>query len=268
MKNMKVFLSWSGSLSLAVAKILEDYLPLMINDIEPFLSKHIESGSRWNLELARGLEESSFGILCLTSENLKSDWLLFEAGALTKHVEGRACGLLIGSLRPSDISGPLSQFQHRIFSKEELYGLLKDINAKLKRPLEVRLDFIVDQWWPKIETEYHNALDTTPSDSKRVPRDQRDILEEILGRVRGIEKTLLTPTLQRSHHIRIKGDQPNITNFIRVLQNVDFGGRPTVFQQYSPNLAAVNVQSEHPIDITKLSETAKECGVELEILEM
>jgi hypothetical protein len=120
---MRIFISWSGPLSQRVAEILDKYLPLMIQDLKIFLSRHIESGSRWNLELARELSESSFGILCLTSDNLNSAWLLFEAGALTKHVEGRACGLLIGMLRPVDISGPLSQFQHRAFSRDDFYAL-------------------------------------------------------------------------------------------------------------------------------------------------
>jgi len=67
--------------------------------------------SRWSIELSKELEAASFGILCLTPDNLNSAWLLFEAGALTKHAEGRACCLLFGGLRPADVSGPLSQFR-------------------------------------------------------------------------------------------------------------------------------------------------------------
>lgn len=267
---MRVFLSWSGPLSEGVAEILRKYLPVMINDVKPFLSRHdVESGSRWNLELMRELGESTFGILCLTSENLNSAWLLFEAGALTKHVEGRACGLLIGSLKPTDVSGPLSQFQHRAFSKEEFAGLLKDINAKLDKPLEVsQLELIVDKWWPDIEKEYQRALSAIPGESRRVPRDQQDILEEILGKIRAVEKTLLPPKVPKIHHLRIKGDQPNITIFLGKLRDMDFGGRATVFQQYSANLAAVNVQSEGPIDLLKLTEAASRCGVDLEVMEI
>jgi hypothetical protein len=103
---MKVFLSWSGPMSQRIAEILRKYLPLMINDISPFLSRHdVESGTRWNLQLSQELRETEFGILCLTQNNLTSPWLLFEAGALTKHIEGRACGLLIGSLKATDVSG-------------------------------------------------------------------------------------------------------------------------------------------------------------------
>ncbi len=263
---MKVFLSWSGSLSQRIAEVLRKYLPVMIQGLEPFLSKHdIESGSRWSLMLSQELGKSSFGILCLTSENLNSAWLLFEAGALTKQVEGRACGLLIGSLKPIDICGPLSQFQHRAFSKDEFESLLQDINSKLEKPLEVgQLKLILDKWWPDIHREYQEALRGIPGEGKRVPRDQRDILDEILSRIRIIENNQILTKTAKVHHLKIKGNQPHIARFLNVLRGIDFGGYPTVFQQYSPNRAAVNIESEGPIDIMKLSEVAKENGVELE----
>jgi len=266
---MKIFLSWSGPLSRHVAMVLDQYLPVMIKDLRPFISRHdIESGSRWNLELTRELRESSFGVLCLTPESVHSAWLLFEAGALTKHAEGRACGLLIGSLKPTDISGPLSQFQHRAFSKDDFGALLKDINSKLDEPLEVKqLDLILDKWWPDIERDYQKALNIIPNEGKQVPRDQQDILEEILNRIRVIEKSQVTTRVLKVHHLKLKGDQPNIAKFLVELREIDFGGYPTVVQQYSANRVAVNVESDGPIDIMKLTEAANQYNVELEWVE-
>ena len=108
---MNVFLSWSGPLSQRIAEILDKYLPLMLQGANAFMSKHdVESGTRWSLELAHQLEASSFGVLFLTAQNLTSPWLLFEAGALTKHVEGRACGLLLGPLKPQMSVAPCLSF--------------------------------------------------------------------------------------------------------------------------------------------------------------
>jgi hypothetical protein len=186
---MKVFLSWSGLLSQRVASALKEYLPLMIQDLNVFMSKHdIESGSRWSKELARELADSSFGVLCLTPDNLESPWLLFEAGALTKHVDGRACGLLIGSLKPTEVSGPLAQFQHRSFSKDELHALLKDLNSMLPNSLaESQLRSIFEKWWSDIDNAYNAAIADAGGESPRAPRDQRDLLEEVLTRIRVIE---------------------------------------------------------------------------------
>ncbi len=66
---MKVFISWSGEQSRIVAEALRDWLPDVIQAIEPFLSSHdIPKGARWGLELAHELEGTSVGIICLTSE--------------------------------------------------------------------------------------------------------------------------------------------------------------------------------------------------------
>jgi hypothetical protein len=43
--RMNLFLSWSGTKSLAVAEILKKYLPSMINQVEPWLSsEQIDAG--------------------------------------------------------------------------------------------------------------------------------------------------------------------------------------------------------------------------------
>ena len=101
---MKVFISWSGDLSQRVGLLLRDILPMILNGVEVFMSKHdMGSGTRWNEELSSELGQSDFGILVLTPRNLTSPWLLFEAGAISKHAEARAVGLLVGGLAPTDV---------------------------------------------------------------------------------------------------------------------------------------------------------------------
>jgi len=190
---MKLFISWSGQLSREVGEILRKYLPLMLQDLSVFMSKNdLESGSRWSLELAKELDESQFGVICLTPDNLNSSWILFEAGALTKHLEGRACGLLLNRLTPVDITGPLSQFQHRAFVKSEFFALVKDLNIKLSNPLgESQLDLVFEKWWSDLEKEYKSAIKKFQESQPDVHhRDQQEILEEMLLRVRAIEETL------------------------------------------------------------------------------
>ena len=84
-KHMKVFISWSGNISLKVALIFRDWLPSVIQSIEPYVSSEdIDKGARWSTDIAKELENSTFGILCVTKENLEAPWLSFEAGALSK----------------------------------------------------------------------------------------------------------------------------------------------------------------------------------------
>ena len=186
---MKVFLSWSGAASKAVAASLRKNLPLILQDLEVFMSKHdIESGARWAHTLADELDKSDFGILCLTRENLQSSWLLFEAGSLVKHSHGRACGLLIGDLVATDIPGPLAQFQHRKFEQSEILHLLKDLNGKLQKPLESDdLSKLLGKFWPDISSEYEEALKLFRRGNQPPARSDRELLEEILTRVRGVQ---------------------------------------------------------------------------------
>lgn len=45
--SMKVFLSWSGERSRLVATALHEWLPQVINAVEPFISSNIDAGARW-----------------------------------------------------------------------------------------------------------------------------------------------------------------------------------------------------------------------------
>jgi hypothetical protein len=186
---MKIFVSWSGTRSQIVAVTLRKYLPLMIQSLNVFMSKHdIESGARWATELARELDATNFGVLCLTKESLSSAWLQFEAGALVKHADGRACGFLIGALNVADVTGPLAQFQHRRFERDEMLHLLKDINAKVETPLAPEnLAAVVAKWWPDIEEEYKAALSSAQDQPPQSVRPERDLLEELVLRVRALE---------------------------------------------------------------------------------
>jgi len=190
---MKVFISWSGEASRKMADLLRIYLPDMLQSLKPFMSQHdLASGRRWSEQLSKELEESNFGIVCLTPDNLESPWILFEAGALTKHVEGRACCLLFRGLQPADVSGPLAQFQNRVFSRDGFQKLLIDLNDLAAEHVErASLLRIFEKWWPDLERQVTIVLDDPARGLKtRQRREQGDLLEELLVRVRNIQSTL------------------------------------------------------------------------------
>jgi hypothetical protein len=131
-----------------------------------------------------------------------------------------------------------------------------------------QLELISAKWWPDIEKEYQEALHEFPDEGQRIPRDQRDILEEILISIRAMERHHSPPHIRRNHHLKIKGEQSQIAAFLSKLRSLDFGGQPSVVQQYSNNSAAVNIDSQGPINITKILEAAKQHRIELEWIEM
>lgn len=192
---MKVFLSWSGRPSFRAATLFKDLLPCMNQDLSPFLSQHdVESGARWSLRIAEELDATDYGILFLTPINMSSPWLLFEAGALTKHLQGRACGLLLGGLTPRDVSGPLSQFQHRVFGPEGLAQLFTDISKDSASKLDDhQATRIAEKWWPDFESGFAGIdFQGGGREDADAGRDDGAVLEEILTRVRGLEHTALS----------------------------------------------------------------------------
>jgi hypothetical protein len=182
---MKVFISWSGERSKAVAEALRYWLPKVLQAVEPWVSaSDIEKGARWRSDIAKELEDSSIGIICLTAENLNSQWIHFEAGALSKQQQNTYVCTFLYELEPADVREPLAQFQTTRSQKEELRKLIHTINNRLeeRRLADSELNESFDVWWPKL----NERLESIPSVQEALPsqRTDRDILEEILGLVR------------------------------------------------------------------------------------
>ncbi|MDA1163343.1 MAG: toll/interleukin-1 receptor domain-containing protein, partial [Planctomycetota bacterium] len=190
--SVKVFVSWSGELSRMVAEKLCYYLRAINQQVEPFMSaQDIAAGARWAPEIAKQLEDSAYGVICMTRENLLQPWLIFEAGSLTRHVEAKACGLLIGDLSPEEVTSPLRQFQHKDISPHGLWDLVKAINECASLPLDnTFLRSTFDTWWPRFQADYDHILEQQ-SDCEESPTRERDMLVDIVASVRRLEARLL-----------------------------------------------------------------------------
>jgi hypothetical protein len=187
--KLRVFLSWSMQRSEAVAQAFRDWLPSVLQNVRPYYTPDdVGKGSRWASEIRGELEGSDFGIIFLTPENISSPWILFEAGALSKLEKSKVAPLLLG-LEPTDVSGPLSQLQLTKFNKDECFKLIKSLNRALEtRALEPSvLANVFDKWWPELEEKVQTAMQLplpSPGTSKR---PERELLEEVLERVRAIQ---------------------------------------------------------------------------------
>lgn len=187
---MKVFLSWSGELSKQYAEALNEWLPLVIQSVQPYFSANdIEKGARWSSEISAELESSAVGIICLTRDNINAPWIMFEAGALSKALTtSKVTPLLFDKLSPTDIQGPLSQFQSATFSQNDITKLIHSLNnsletSKLDGGL---LDESINTWWPRLyKTISAISIDKLPDDEFS-QRDERSILKEALQLVRAM----------------------------------------------------------------------------------
>ena len=159
---MKIFISWSGDLSHQVALAVRQWLPVILPYVKTWVSsKDIPKGSRWGGELARELEETSCGMICLTADNVKEPWLNFEAGALSKQImQARIHPFLFG-ISPTELSGsPLSQFQATEFNRDDIQRLVSSINdtARTEKISQDRLYLNFQTCWTILDQQLQPLL--------------------------------------------------------------------------------------------------------------
>lgn len=201
---MKVFISWSGVTSHRVAVVLRDWLPSVIQSISPYVSSEdIDKGARWSTDIAAELQESTYGILCLTKANVLAPWINFEAGALGKSIDKARVSPFLFRLKRSEVEGPVLQFQSTVFEKQDVLKLLRSMNdACGSEGLEaVRLERAFEVWWPQLE----KLLNEIPDEDGGTAGEKRDdpleanaqiskVLEEVLELTRNNHRLLRDPS--------------------------------------------------------------------------
>jgi hypothetical protein len=178
---MKVFLSWSGTTSHKVATILRDWIPSVIQSVIPYVSSEdIDKGTRWSTDIAKELEDSAFGILCVTKDNLSAPWLTFEAGALSKKLEKSFVSPFLFNIKRAEIDGPILQFQSTIFEEEDVKKLLKTINKACgdDKLSDERFEKSFAVWYPNLEKELKELKDKTKSEEETTEDDGSESLNE------------------------------------------------------------------------------------------
>ena len=191
---MKVFISWSGERSQAVAELLSDWLKLVLQAAKPWISSQdIDRGALWFSAISDTLNNTEMGIICLTKDNKNAPWILFEAGALSKGLtSSRVCTFLI-DLEPTDVSNPLAQFNATKPIKDDVYKLVRTLNSYLSESLDTEtLGQVFNTYWPQFESRLLKILKTKKSKTKEAPRSEESLLTEILRTVRTLDHRLLT----------------------------------------------------------------------------
>jgi hypothetical protein len=144
----------------------------------------IGKGTRWSQEIGVELAQTSFGIICITADNLDAPWINFEAGAISKTLDGARVCTYLYNLKPTDVEGPLSQFNHTRVDKDETRKLLHAINQGLgaQSLKDQVVDHLFDALWPEFEEKLKRL--PPPEGSQRPDRPLEDMIEELLELVR------------------------------------------------------------------------------------
>ena len=188
---MKVFISWSGERSKAVARALRSWIPGVFQNVDPWMSeKDIEAGAMWLNEIMAGLQEASFGIVCITPENQNAPWLHFEAGAIAKEVGVNLVCPYLFSLSGSQFqNNPLIHFQYKQANETGTKEIVESINKVIEKPINQDiLSQTFELWWPKLDQQLNDIPE--PDAEPENERSPQSMLEELLGLVRQMSRSL------------------------------------------------------------------------------
>lgn len=168
-----------------IAEALRDWLPKVIQAVKPWMSAiDIERGARWSSDIAVELSDTNFGILCLTPDNINAPWVHFEAGALSKTLEKSLVCPYLFELEPTDLIGPLVQFNAAKADEEDTRKLVLTINEAQETSLPLTtIQESFELWWPRLQEELARLPPVQVGVKQERP--EREILEELLELVRG-----------------------------------------------------------------------------------
>jgi hypothetical protein len=190
---MKVFLSWSGSRSNKCASLLKEWLPNVIQVLDPWMSaEDVQKGAPWLKEINSSLASAQgIGIFCVTPENVRAPWLTFEAGFLAAAGgEARVCVVALG-LDVTDVPAPLNLFQATKIDAADFKRLVSSLNQLTGRPLPPPiLDRAFITHWPRLEEDLRSLAAEAPSTPVEPKRTQDQLLHELVESNRRIESAL------------------------------------------------------------------------------
>lgn len=179
---MRIFASWSGTPAKDVAELLRAWIPSVVQDAEVYVSSQdIGKGARWQTSVTDNLAGIDFGIIVVTPSNIVAPWIMFEAGALSKTVNGVVIPLLCGVEALEAATSPLSQFQWAKPQKEDIRDVMSRINAASTKPLEIdRFSAAFEKWWPEFESGYA-GIELEPKETKRTNTEKVSAVEDAVA---------------------------------------------------------------------------------------
>ncbi len=152
---MKILLCWSGDQSHELAKALSWWLPLVHVAFETRLAPAITPGVQWVEAWQSATNESQFGVVCVTPDNLRSPWLMFEAGASINAWQTQRVVAYLHCTLANDVTDtPMGVLRCKTATYEGTLQLVLLLNAALpveQRLTEAGLHVLVKPLWVRLE---------------------------------------------------------------------------------------------------------------------
>ncbi|MGK7955998.1 MAG: methyltransferase domain-containing protein [Crocosphaera sp.] len=148
----QIFISWSGSLGKLIAEYLYSDL-FSYADLRPWISSHnIAVGSAWFEETKEALNNSDYGVVCLTPGASKKPWINFEIGWLYGKLNN--CKIITFG---EEIGNPLANLQRRNgLNRDTWFELLREMIPTEDRS-DKEIDLLINNEFPKLMELYEQC---------------------------------------------------------------------------------------------------------------
>lgn len=200
---MKLFISWSGNRSRVFAQGFAVWIRCVIQAARPWIStEDIPGGSNWFNQISSELSATSTGIICLTKENFRNEWIMFESGALFKGLPSNRLYTILIDLEVDDlVNSPLSAINHTKSTKTQVRKLVHDLNQQMGDHAldQLTLEKVFETYWKDFEALLKNTTDVPADHEKEKANEvsEKDMIAELLSLAR--RQTLVDERVRDSH---------------------------------------------------------------------
>lgn len=181
-----IFLSWSGELSRQIALALREWFGEVFESLEVWVSDvDIDLGARAVPTIDANLDRAIGAILVLTVTNQSAPWVNFEAGALSRQLQGNprsVIPLLVDADDIGQLKSPLSAFQGALLTREgveKVVSALFELQGKDPRRAGSRMD----AYWPILESRIGEIRSSHLIAPIQKPLPSTQDLEDHLNRI-------------------------------------------------------------------------------------
>lgn len=229
---MEIFISWSKDKSRLLAfETKKLILNTLGNDIELFFSPDMYKGTYVDHEIHANLLKSDKCIVCITADNFKNPWLMYEAGVVYgAHYEKAGGSLVVPILFEhipewsSWIDKPLNRYvpirlssDNNEFktSKKDFKHFLQELASEPNKEIK---NF--NYYWNSYIKEVKKILQR----EQLIPDTCRDLVEQIMKDNNG-NFTIVSPEITKEHILFHKGFSTSVLTRLLIRNIIDYQGK-------------------------------------------
>ena len=219
-RRMKLFISWSGPASQAIALTLSEEINTLMPWVDPWFSSRSILPGRWRRQLFDALHSTDYGIICLMPDNIVAPWIFFEMGIIVGRAnsEQKIAPIAFGGLEVDTIGSPISDFQIFKKTKADFRKIIGDIYNASRRTSPKKSEVLnnFDSSWNRIRQkltrveakfrkgDYDAVEESTPDDIENVSildPISISILEYLLSQNYFKKSEQIARSVRRSHNL-------------------------------------------------------------------